>query len=128
VRSKIDYMIYTELMKARDLGVLMFGHEKWLDLPFGNRIIPCRPDFMIEARGRTFYWEHLGMLDRQDYAGEWRERRRAYRDAMLEEALVTTDDSTGVSAQRIAAVVADLAGAEPAGRTDTLWSLHHYPL
>lgn len=128
VRSKIEYMIYMVLVAARDAGQLTFSYEGSLDLPFGDRLVTVHPDFVIQAQGVTYYWEHLGMLDRQDYARDWRERRRAYAAAGLENALLTTDDMAGVRAERLVEVVADIVGGELGGRADMGWSLHHYLL
>jgi hypothetical protein len=68
------------------------------------------------------------MLDRQDYACDWRERRRAYQAAGLEDVLLTTDDSSGVRADSLATVIADIAGGKLGGHGDLGFSAHHYPL
>ena len=128
VRSKIEFMIYSSLVRARDAGRLSFSYETSLDLPFGERLVSVRPDFTIQAGEKTFYWEHLGMLDRQDYARDWRERRRAYQAAGLEGFLLTTDDSAGVRADTLDAIINDVAGGELHGRADFGFSRHHYPL
>ena len=38
------------------------------------------PDFTIadHARGVTFYWEHLGLLDDPGYRSRWERKRREY--------------------------------------------------
>jgi hypothetical protein len=68
------------------------------------------------------------MLDRQDYARDWRERRRAYEAAGFENLLLTTDDAAGVSAAALAAVIADLVSGDLGGRADLGFSTHHYAL
>jgi hypothetical protein len=128
VKSKIEYMIYSSLMRAREAGQLSFGYEVPMELPFGERKVAVRPDFTIQARGKTFYWEHLGMLDRQDYARDWRERRRAYQAAGLDGVLLTTDDASGVHADALGRVIDDLAAGELGDRADFGFSAHHYPL
>ncbi|WP_141117793.1 ATP-dependent DNA helicase [Leisingera sp. JC1] len=128
VRSKIEYMIYQALLDARNAGELSFSYETALDLPFGERIVTVHPDFVVQAGGQTYYWEHLGMLDRQDYARDWRERRRAYAAAGHEAFLLTTDDLAGVRADQLAQVVRDITTGNLAGRADLGWSLHHYTL
>jgi exodeoxyribonuclease V alpha subunit len=128
VRSKIEYMIYQALVAARNAGTLSFSYESALDLPFGERIVRVHPDFVIQSGGQTYFWEHLGMLDRQDYARDWRERRRAYSTAGYEAALLTTDDLSGVRADQLAQVVRDITAGNLAGRADLGWSLHHYTL
>ena len=66
------------------------------------------------------------MLDRQDYARDWRERRRAYEAAGLEGALLTTDDASGVHADALDRVIGDLAAGTLGGRADVGFSAHHY--
>ena len=87
-----------------------------------------RPDFVIQANGKTFYWEHLGMLDRQDYARDWRARRRAYDEAGHLAVLLTTDDLAGVRAEHLAGVITDLVAGNLNGRADLGFSQHHYTL
>ncbi len=128
VRSKIEYMIYQALITARDAGQLTFSYEAPIDLPFGERVVTVHPDFIVQSGGKTFFWEHLGMLDRQDYARDWRERRRAYAAAGYEPALLTTDDLAGVRAGQLAEVFRDIVAGTLGGRADMGWSLHHYTL
>jgi hypothetical protein len=128
VKSKIEYMIYSSLVRAREAGQLGFAYEAPLELPFGERKVSVRPDFTIQVGGKTFYWEHLGMLDRQDYARDWRDRRRAYQAAGLEDTLLTTDDASGVHADTLSGVIGDLAACMLGGRADLGFSGHHYSL
>lgn len=128
VKSKIEYMIYSSLLRARDAGWLTFAYEEPRELPFEGRSVKVRPDFTVQIGDRTFYWEHLGMLDRQDYTRDWRERRRAYQAAGLENALLTTDDAAGVSAEALDAVISDLTSGALGGRADLGFSAHHYAL
>lgn len=86
------------------------------------------PDFVIQANGKTFYWEHLGMLDREDYSRDWRERRRAYDVAGLADNLLTSDDLAGIRADQLEGVLADLTSGKLQGRGDLGFSLHHYVL
>jgi exodeoxyribonuclease V alpha subunit len=128
VKSKIEYLIYQRLQQAREQGALSFAYEHPLDLPFDGRTVTVKPDFTIECSGRTFYWEHLGMLDRADYAGDWAERRAAYEKAGLVDALVTSDDLSGVKDERLQALVAHLINGAPAGDGPSPFSHHHYRL
>jgi hypothetical protein len=68
------------------------------------------------------------MLDRQDYARDWRDRRRAYQAAGLEDTLLTTDDASGVHADTLSGVIGDLAACMLGGRADLGFSGHHYSL
>ena len=128
VKSKIEYMIYRELQEARNAGSLTFVYEEKLDLPIEGRAILIRPDFTIRSGGKTFYWEHLGMLDRADYSRDWRNRLAGYESRNFADALITTDDLGGVRQERLLQVIADLISGKPAGDGSTEFSHHHYSL
>ena len=81
------------------------------------------PDFTIEDEisGRTYYWEHLGMLDRPDYRLAWEKKLAWYRAngvLPVEEgggtsgALVTTTESTAkpFDGESIKAAIAVVVG------------------
>ena len=65
VRSKSEVIIGNELTNA---GIL-WEYEAPLTLNGRTRY----PDFTIEddVSGRTYYWEHLGLLHRDDYKQGW---------------------------------------------------------
>lgn len=128
VQSKIEFMIYKELQRARDAGQLTFAYEEPMELPLGGRTVQVHPDFTIRAGGKTFYWEHLGMLDRADYSRNWRDRRAGYGAKKILGSLVTTDDLGGVRQERLSQVVADLTAGNPGGEGGSEFSLHHYCL
>jgi len=73
VRSKSELLIAEALSNAE----IPFEYEKPLTLGSSIRY----PDFTIEddISGRTVYWEHLGMLEREDYRRSWEEKLRWYR-------------------------------------------------
>ena len=73
VRSKSELIIAEALASA---GV-SFEYEKALTLGGGTRY----PDFTIEDEisGRNVYWEHLGMLEREDYQRSWEKKLAWYR-------------------------------------------------
>jgi hypothetical protein len=73
VRSKSEIVIADALSNA---GV-QFTYEKALS--FGGP--PKYPDFTIEddISGRTVYWEHLGMLEREEYRKGWEKKLGWYR-------------------------------------------------
>lgn len=128
VKSKIEYMIYRELLEARNTGSLTFAYEQPMELPIDGRTVSVKPDFTVMCGGRTFYWEHLGMLDRADYSRDWRSRRAGYRAKGLEDSLVTTDDLGGVRQERLREVIAALIAAKVGGDGATEFSLHHFSL
>ena len=73
VRSKSELIIAKALSNA---GVA-FEYEKPLSLGGGVRY----PDFTIndEISGRIVFWEHLGMLEREDYRRSWQKKLAWYR-------------------------------------------------
>ena len=54
------------------------------------------PDFTVSFKGRTFYWEHLGMLDVDSYARAWRRKRDWYRRNGFIDQLITSADQPGI--------------------------------
>jgi hypothetical protein len=128
VQSKIEYMIYRELQAARDAGTLTFEYEEPFELPLDGRMVTVKPDFTIRRGSNTYYWEHLGMLDRADYSNDWRRRVEGYRKKGLLDVLITTDDLGGVRQDRLRQVVADLVAARLVGDGGADFSRHHYVL
>jgi type IV secretion system protein VirD4 len=54
------------------------------------------PDFTVTYDGVTFYWEHLGMLDRPNYARNWRRKREWYeRNGFVAWLITSADDADG---------------------------------
>ena len=79
VRSKSELVIADKL-HARGID---YAYEQPLALSNGRTRYP---DFTIEdhARGVTFYWEHLGMLDDQAYRARWEAKRAEYLECGIE--------------------------------------------
>ena len=73
VRSKSELVIADKL-HARGID---YAYEQPLVLSNGRTRYP---DFTIadHARGVTFYWEHLGMLDNPGYRARWEAKRAEY--------------------------------------------------
>jgi len=97
VRSKSELLVYEALKNAG------FKPEYEKALTFGNST--RYPDFTIddEISGRTIYWEHLGMLEREEYRRSWERKLAWYRANQVLPAaegggenglLVTTQDSS----------------------------------
>ena len=128
VKSKIEYLIYRSLQTARESGKLTFEYEPNLTLRFGDRLVTVHPDFVVHVGGRKYFWEHLGMLDRQDYSNDWRLRRKAYEAEGLDDALVTSDDLNGVRQTAIDQLINDLMANLPQGSGASEYSKHHYTL
>ena len=115
VRSKSELLIAEAIGSA---GVA-FEYEKPLTLGGQTRY----PDFTIEDEisGRTVYWEHLGMLAREDYRQAWEKKLAWYRandiypvgendggEAML---VITTDSAeSGLDMTQIKKVISEVCG------------------
>lgn len=72
VRSKSEWIIADKLNAAGiryvyEHRMKLGGTERW-------------PDFVIDddRRGLTWYWEHLGLMDKPDYRARWEIKRKAY--------------------------------------------------
>lgn len=128
VQSKVEYVIYEALRRAREDGRLTFGYEQPLGLPLDEREVTVHPDFTVSVGDRTYYWEHLGMLDRTDYTNDWRERRKGYQDSGLWDRLVTTDDASGIRGEHVEKVIASLIAGILDETPDSPFSQHHYEL
>lgn len=113
VRSKSEVIIADALTDA----AITFEYEKPLMLGETTRY----PDFTIEDEisGRTFYWEHLGLLHRDDYRRAWEKKLAWYRDNSVlpredgggpkGSLIITRDDSSGgINSQSIARLVKDI--------------------
>jgi hypothetical protein len=74
VRSKSELIIAEALISVG----IAFEYEKPLLL--GGRV--RYPDFTIddEISGRIIFWEHLGMLEREDYRVSWEKKLAWYRE------------------------------------------------
>lgn len=57
---------------------ISYAYENKLKLENSGRTI--KPDFTIEhlGNGRRFYWEHLGMMTRDDYREKWEKKKKGY--------------------------------------------------
>jgi hypothetical protein len=53
------------------------------------------PDFTIHYQGRTWYWEHLGMLEKATKKADWELKRQWYRDNAYWDRVLTSEDRPG---------------------------------
>jgi hypothetical protein len=128
VKSKVEYILYRTLMEYRRRGSLSFAYEQALKLPFDSAVVDVHPDFTIEAGGRIYYWEHLGLADTGSYFRDWQRRRKAYETAHLDGSLVTTDDLNGIDQGKVERVIDMLIGGDIATTENRLLSDHHFAL
>jgi len=89
VRSKSEVII-ANMLFDRDIA---FEYERPLYAADGSFYLP---DFTILWRGERYYWEHLGLLIRDEYRRKW-EMKRAWYNKHFPGKLVTTEESGDLS-------------------------------
>ena len=74
VRSKSE-LIIADLLYSKKID---YQYEQPLDMPDGTRRLP---DFTItdDTTGTSYYWEHLGMLQRPSYRRQWQRKLAWYK-------------------------------------------------
>lgn len=101
VRSKSELAIAEHL---NNMGVRYY-YERPLRVPDSPECL--RPDFsFIDDAGNVILWEHLGMLDREDYRMGWVWKRTWYaKNGFVEgKNLFTTSEERGLDMNRVAEV------------------------
>jgi hypothetical protein len=91
VRSKSEVII-ANMMAEREIPFL---YEVPLYAPDGTFYLP---DFTVTARGETWYWEHVGRLDLEEYRNHW-ETKKAWYDRFFPGRLIITTESGDLSQQ-----------------------------
>jgi predicted nuclease of restriction endonuclease-like RecB superfamily len=89
VRSKSEVIVANLLTAAS----IKFDYEVPLFAPDGTFYLP---DFTIKWRGQTYYWEHLGLLDKTEYKKKWDKKKRWYKKH-FPDALIVTEESSRLS-------------------------------
>lgn len=89
LRSKSE-VIVANLLHEREVP---FRYEQPLIAPDGTMRLP---DFTVTARGKTYFWEHLGLLDQNQYAEEWK-RKKAWYDRWFPDQVLTTEEGPHLS-------------------------------
>lgn len=88
VRSKSEVIIAELLTK----NGIQFEYEKRLEAGgYG-----FWPDFTISINGKTYYWEHLGRLDLEQYRQNW-SIKKAWYDQYFPNQLITTEEGSTLS-------------------------------
>jgi ATP-dependent DNA helicase RecQ len=91
VRSKSEVIIANMLTQCD----IPFIYEMRLYAPDGS--MRC-PDFTINWQGKEYYWEHVGMLDLEEYRLDWEEKQPWYAHYFPSQ-LITTEESNILSKQ-----------------------------
>ena len=85
VRSKSEALIVSSLHMAG----LDFIYEKQIFDRYGN---PYRPDFTITYKGKTFFWEHIGMQELTTYKKDWADKQIMYERDYPRMLITTVED------------------------------------
>ena len=91
VRSKSEVII-ANMLHERDIP---FRYEQPLYAADGSFYLP---DFTVTWRGKDYFWEHVGMLHREDYRAHW-EKKRAWYERNFADRLIVTEESVELSPQ-----------------------------
>lgn len=57
------------------------------------------PDFTIRHNGKTWYWEHLGLLGDEQYNENWQEKKQIFKDVGVFDNVITTKETAVLSIQ-----------------------------
>ena len=91
VRSKSEVIVY-DILTSLGLSVQY-------EAPLLNKDADPRdfrlPDFTIHYQGRTWYWEHLGMLEKATYKADWELKQQWYRENGYWDRVLTSEDHPG---------------------------------
>lgn len=92
VRSKSEVIIANILFRSG----IEFQYEERL---YYNENQWKEPDFTIKHNGKTWYLEHLGLLDNENYNENWQEKKQIYKDLGVFENVLTTTESPVLSSK-----------------------------
>lgn len=92
VRSKSEVIIANILHRSG----INFEYEKKL---FYTKNKWKEPDFTIEYKGKTWYWEHLGLLGDEQYNKDWAEKKEIYKQLGIWDYVIITKESAILSNQ-----------------------------
>lgn len=92
VRSKSEVIIANILYRSN----IDFEYEEKL---YYNSRQWKEPDFTIRHNGRTWYWEHLGLLGDEQYNENWQEKKQIFKDLGVFDNVITTKESAVLSNQ-----------------------------
>lgn len=92
VRSKSEVIIANILYRS----AIDFQYEEKL---YYNTNQWKEPDFTIIHNGKTWYWEHLGLLGDEQYNENWQEKKQIFKDLGVFDNVIITKESAVLSSQ-----------------------------
>ena len=87
VRSKSEVIIANILYNHQ----IPFVYEKMLYASDGSCFLP---DFTVSWKGKEYYWEHLGMLDDENYNRNWSQKEQWYQTHFPDRLITTRETAT----------------------------------
>ena len=90
VRSKSEVIIANILYRSK----MPFEYEKKL---FYSSTKWKEPDFTIMYNGKTWYWEHLGLLGDEKYDADWADKKAIYVKMGIMPSVILTKESAVLS-------------------------------
>ncbi|WP_436516392.1 ATP-dependent DNA helicase [Ekhidna sp. To15] len=131
VESRVELLIYHMLMKKRDeLGKDTFDFAYEEKPIINGKEINIKTDFTVYANGKTWYWEHLGLLGQRKYIWTWQNlKKKTYQESGIWNDIITTDESNGINPQTIENLI-ELIIDDSVETEDKFnqYSNHHYYL
>lgn len=110
VRSKSEVIVANILSSFAAQG-LKFDYERPLfaSQP-GQEFKRIRPDFTIYFAEKTWYWEHLGLPDDEQYMQNWKRKEQWFKNNGYFDQLITSRDELdgGINSQEIREMVTEL--------------------
>lgn len=98
VQSKSEVII-ANLLFERDIP---FKYGVPLYAPDGTYY---RPDFTITWNGQEWYWEHLGMLNKEEYRNHWEAKKEWYEKQGFSSRLIVTDEKGGIDSRKFEEII-----------------------
>ena len=101
VRSKseviISNLLYHANIKYEYEEKLFYTDKKWIE-----------PDFTLYVGNRIYYWEHVGMLGKEDYDEHWSEKIDIYNQYFPKQMIKTYE--SGALSQDVERLIKDILG------------------
>lgn len=109
VRSKSEVIIANELENA-GLDWHYENDENYIEIN-GNKYLP---DFVIFHNGKTYYWEHLGLLNKEDYRERWKKKKKDYlSDKNIILKTTENQENGGIDSKKILDIIQEIKENKP---------------
>jgi len=114
VRSKSEVIVANELINS---GIDLTEKNYEARLPSINNSHDYKlPDFTFAVNGKTYYWEHLGMLSVESYRRSWARKLAWYKENLYGETLITSEDGSdgSIDSKTINRIIQEKLGIQKA--------------